>query len=159
MDIRELPNFPRWNSYFWRNSSMFFLEIFRYFRLNREQNRLHILENNIHKFPRKFGFYRRKLGNVWRLIRRFPSARQTCAAVLRKNAVWAIRRCQVSFDKNRLYLENFEHFPPKLFRQLCAQFNLKYLKMSRKTCMSVVKNTCFITGILVTLECSYGVFP
>ena len=50
---------------------------------------------------------------------------------LRKNAIWAFRRCQVFFDKNRIYWKNWI-FSPKIFRQFFTQFNLKYLKISRK---------------------------
>ena len=52
--------------------------------------------------------------------------------VLSKNAKWAIRRCQISFDKYRICRENCGYFFPRFSDNLRMEFNLKHLKISKK---------------------------
>ena len=55
-------------------------DIFRFFVKLGKTGPLDTSWKNNHNFPRKFGFYRRKFGNVWRLIRRSSLARQSCSS-------------------------------------------------------------------------------
>lgn len=53
------------------------------------------------------------------------------SAVLRINVVWSIRRCENFSDKIQIFKETAGYFSSNFFGQLWAEFNLKYLKISR----------------------------
>ena len=54
------------------------------------------------------------------------------SAVLRKNPVWTLRRCQISFDNTRISWWTHEYLSSNFSGNFFSQFHVKFRNISRK---------------------------
>ena len=94
-----------------------------------------------------------------RNIQTFLRVDNRTSAVLRKNVVWASKRCQISFNESRIFGEIWERLSSNISDNFVRNFIQNSWKSQRKISIAFFKNKHFIEGNLATLECSHSVFP